>query len=74
MKKKLWNYSVSTNTVWTSFDYGQVEADTWEEAFKLAEKELKLQFDIANEALESVGLSIDFDASQIEIDEVIGEY
>lgn len=24
----IWNYSLTTNTIWTSFDYGEVETDT----------------------------------------------
>ena len=34
----IWNYKLTTNTIWLSFDYGQVEASTEDEARQLAEK------------------------------------
>ena len=68
-----YTYTVSTTTIWTSFDYGDVEADSREEAREKAELELKVNFRIANDALTlnplTVGMNIDFDPSQIQIEE-----
>jgi|DEB0MinimDraft_12_1074336.scaffolds.fasta_scaffold00751_2 hypothetical protein len=50
---KYWKYSLTTNTVWTSFDYGEVIANTYEEALVLAEAKLKSHLDAANAALEA---------------------
>jgi hypothetical protein len=70
-----WYYSVSTNTIWTSFDYGTVEADTREEAKQKALDQLKYDFQKANDALEhcdvTQGFRVEFSESQIEIKELI---
>lgn len=69
-----WKYTVSTNTIWASFDYGEVEADSSEEAFELAKEELQQNFDKANRAFnhstngEALGFRIEFDADQIQIE------
>ncbi len=72
---KKWDYTVSTNTIWTSFDYGQVEAETRAEAFKKAVAQLNYDFKKANEILGScdptLGFTISFDESQVEITEVL---
>lgn len=66
---KQWNYSVSSNSVWTSFDYGTVEAETYEEALEKAKAELKENFDKVNEILNSQDetFTIDYDERYIEI-------
>lgn len=67
----IWNYSLSTNTIWTSFDCGQIEADTYEEACALALKELKYNVDKANTVFKhcdiTQGFTIDMDYTQLEV-------
>ena len=62
-------YSVSSNNLWASFDYGEVEANSYEEARELAIKQLKYDFQKANDAFNhcdiTQGFSIDFDDSQL---------
>ena len=55
-----WQYSISTNTLWTSFDYGEVEGDNYDEALVNAKKELKYNFDKANQVLQSADVTKDF--------------
>lgn len=69
-----WRYTLGSNTIWTSFDYGEVEADTQEEALELAEEELKQNFDKANRAFnhstngEALGFRVEFAEDQIQIE------
>ena len=67
----LYNYSVSTTIIWTSFDSGQVKAENREEAKKLAAEELKENFQKANDALafadNTKGFSLEFNPDCIEI-------
>lgn len=67
---KNWEYSLTTNTIWTSFDYGQVQAETREEALILAEKSLKEELNLVNKILAFNHYKIEMDFSQIEIKEV----
>ena len=67
---KKFNYTISTNTIWTSFDYGQVEAVDYDNAKLLATEKVKKDFDLANEALKSIGFYIECDLSQIELKEI----
>lgn len=71
--KKLWNYSLTTNTIWTNFDHGQVEAVTYEEAVRLATQKLKEVLHKTNTVLQScdptIEFFIDMDFSQLEITE-----
>ena len=64
---------MSTNTLWTSFDCGTVEASNKEEARNLAIAKLQIDFQKANDALKTLtytdGFSIHFDESQVEITE-----
>ena len=46
-----WKYILTTNTIWASFDGGEVEADTREEALRLAEEELTANLNLVNEVL-----------------------
>lgn len=55
-----WEYNMNANTIWTSFDYGEVEADTFEEAYELALKELTYNFNKANEVLKTADVTISF--------------
>ena len=74
MKLKKYNYLLSTNTVWCSFDGGTVEAEIGSEALRLASEELTRELDKANAALaanpETKGMDISMDLDQIEITEV----
>jgi hypothetical protein len=67
----IWDYSLSTSTIWTSFDYGQVEADTYEEAHALALKQLKYDVSKANDVFNhceiTEGFSIEMDYDQLEV-------
>lgn len=67
----IWDYSLSTNTIWTSFDYGQVEADTYDEAYALALKKLKYDVEKANTVFKHCditdGFSIEMDYDQLEV-------
>lgn len=66
-----YEYSCSTSVIWASFDCGEVEADTKEEALIKAKAELKENFDKANTAFNhcdnTLGFRIEFNDSQIEI-------
>ncbi len=72
---RLWNYSLSTNTVWTSFDHGQVQATSYDEAIELATAKLKYDLQKANEILAScdptLGFVIDMDFKDLCVDEEI---
>jgi DNA-directed RNA polymerase subunit RPC12/RpoP len=48
---ELYSYSISTNTIWTSFDYGTVYATSFEEARELALEKLKYDFEKVNHVL-----------------------
>ena len=69
---KKWYYTISTNRIRTSFDYGTVEAEDYNEALQKACAELNENFRIANKALEDAdtSFSISYDARDIEIEEV----
>lgn len=71
---KKWNYSCTTNTIWTSFDYGEVEAETYEEAYEKALERLKYDVEKVNHVLQSADVtaeySIEFDYSQLSIEEI----
>lgn len=67
----IYKYSNSTNTIWTSFDYGEVEADTIEEAREKAIIELKYNLCKVNDVLSSADITknftIEMDFSQLEV-------
>ena len=71
---KNYEYSLSTNTIWTSFDYGNVKANDKEEATLKAIEELKYNLEKCNAALQfsdnTAHFSINMDFSQIEITEI----
>jgi hypothetical protein len=72
---KTWNYSVSTATIWTSFDYGAVEAETYEEAREKAIEQLRYDFKKANDAFKhcdvTKGFLISFNQDDVLITEKI---
>jgi hypothetical protein len=72
---KEWTYSISTETIWTSFDYGTVKAKNYDEALEKAKEQLRYDFKKANEILASCdptkGFTIEYDESQIEIKEIV---
>lgn len=69
--KKKYSYSVSTNTIWTSFDCGEVYAYNKEEARELAEQQLEKDFALANKVLRenTKGFEVNYCSSEIEIKE-----
>lgn len=73
-KPKKWRYSVSTSRLWASFDEGEVEAPTYEEACEKALEKLNYDFKKVNDILNScdptVGFSIEFNKDDIEIEEI----
>jgi hypothetical protein len=71
--KKIWNYSLTTNTIWLSFDHGQVEATSYHEAVRLAIEKLKYDLDKINVALKNCDTTRNFSVylnfSQLEVTE-----
>ena len=69
-----YEYNLDTQNMWSSFDYGTVEADNYPEAMNKAHAELKEAFEKVNLALahcdNTDGMTIEFDASQISLKEV----
>jgi len=70
---KTWRYSITTNTLWTSFDYGTVEAETHGEATAKAIEILDTQFKLVNDALrdnpKTKNLFIAYSKHSIEVEE-----
>lgn len=66
---KKWSYSVSTNVIWSSFDYGEVIAKNYEDAKKFAKIKLDEDFKKANELLGNFG-SINYGEDEITIEEI----
>lgn len=68
---KKYEYTVSSNNVWTSFDYGQVEANSKEEALAKAIEKLSKDFEKVNNALLKselvIGASVSFDPKNVEV-------
>tara|TARA_R110000796_G_scaffold58413_8_gene135002 strand:- start:8166 stop:8579 length:414 start_codon:yes stop_codon:yes gene_type:complete len=66
-----WKYILTTNTIWASFDGGEVEADTREEALRLAEEELTANLNLVNEVLainpSTANATISMGMDQIEV-------
>lgn len=64
-----WDYYLNTLTVWSSFDHGEVLAETEEEAREKATKELRDNLDKANNALKEgfLDFRIAMDFSQLEV-------
>jgi hypothetical protein len=72
---KKWEYSLTTSTIWTSFDNGVVHTDSREEALEMAKKEITYNLEKANHVFNScdvtLGFTIDMDLSQIELKEIV---
>tara|TARA_R110000851_G_scaffold28466_2_gene79314 strand:+ start:2914 stop:3135 length:222 start_codon:yes stop_codon:yes gene_type:complete len=64
-----WYYNVSTNTIWTSIDYGEVEADTYDEAIDKAKEKITNDLDNINAALKhcdnTKNMDVGIDLSQL---------
>jgi hypothetical protein len=67
---KTYQYSISTNVLWASFDFGTVEAHNPQEAREKALAALKNDFLKVNNLLVSIGATIDFNTHAIEIIEL----
>jgi hypothetical protein len=74
MELKKYSYSVSTMTIWASFDFGEVLATSYENAKELARAEIEANFKKVNDALaanpETKGMTVECDSSQVEVKEV----
>ncbi len=68
----IWEYRLTSGNIWASFDYGEVEAETREEAVEKALEELEYNLSKANDAFNhcdiTQGFSIDMDFTQIEVE------
>jgi len=71
---KRWNYSITGNSQWISFDFGMVEAETSEKALQKAIRELDYNYGKANEALKhcdnTANWSLEYNEDSVEITEV----
>ncbi len=67
---KKYNYSISTGTIWTSFDYGTVEAESYEEAKIKAMEQIEIDFEKAREFLIKGKMDIYCDSNQVQITEI----
>ena len=65
-----WQWNVSTETIWTSFDYGTVEADTQEEALEKAVAQVTTDLNECNKILKGTGFNIGISTDQIQIERV----
>lgn len=68
---KRFAYSVSTNTIWTSFDYGTVLAHDAEEAKGKAKKLVSQALDKCNKQLKRLGMTIEIDLDQLVITPIL---
>jgi hypothetical protein len=66
--KKIFKYSISTNTIWFGGDNGQVEAESYEEARELAQKEVEEHLRKINSRIGDID-TIEIDLGAIEIEE-----
>lgn len=69
---KKYSYSLSTNTIWTNFDFGEVTAQSKSEAKKKAIEEIQYNFDKVNDVLNSADVTAGFKI-EINIDNLIVE-
>lgn len=67
---KLFQYSISTSLIWCSFDFGTVVANDKDDARAKAIAQLTHDFNVANEALNPFGFTIDFNKDEVEIVEI----
>ena len=68
---KKYHYKCTTNTIWLSFDYGEVQAESKEKARYLAIQEIKEHLRKANNLLEDIGMEISIDFDGIELEELV---
>jgi hypothetical protein len=64
-----YEYSVTTATIWTSFDYGEVQAETIEEAIDKATIEVAYSLKKCNDALKQCDFALGFQVS-IALDQI----
>lgn len=70
---KKYRYSATSNTIWTSFDFGEVEANNQQEAKTKAIEKLKYDLAKVNEVLNSAdvtcnfSIGIDFENVEVEL-------
>lgn len=74
---KTFRYKITTNTIWTSFDYGEVQAENRDDAERIAIERLTEDLELVNQKLSQFATTkhmvINMDLDQIEIEEVIPE-
>tara|TARA_R110000787_G_scaffold43760_2_gene107195 strand:+ start:892 stop:1272 length:381 start_codon:yes stop_codon:yes gene_type:complete len=63
-----YSFTVSTNNIWTSFDFGTVFAHNITDAKEMAVKKLRSDFDKANQALSLLGMTMEFNADAVQIE------
>ncbi len=68
---KKYRYTVSTNTIWASFDNGELFAEDEADALEKAKTQLKYGFDKVNSVLNSAdvteGFKIEFDINSVTV-------
>lgn len=69
---KRYSYSLTTNSIWTSFDFGEIEASNLNEAKEKAIEQITYDFNKANEVLDSADVTAGFKI-EINIDNLIVE-
>lgn len=67
---KKYAYKCTTNTIWLSFDFGEIEARSKDEARYLAIQEMKKQLTKANDLLEDIDMKISVDFDSLELEEI----
>lgn len=67
---KVWDYLIpTTNNLYSSWEYGEVTADTIEEATEKAKAKLRADFEEVNRAISKFGKRIDCDFDSVEVKE-----
>ena len=64
---KKYSYSASSNTIWASFDYGEVDAENEDEALIIAKEKIKTELKKINKVLSVIGQSVEINLDNIEI-------
>ena len=67
---KTYQYSVSTSVIWSSFDFGTVEAQDIQEARDKALEKLKNDFSEVNKLLSLIDHRIEFNKDAVEVIEI----
>lgn len=71
---RLWRYTNSTEIIWCSFDCGEVEAYTEEEALKKAKIRIESDLKIVNILLKNIGYTIEMNLDEIDIVDITNEF